>query len=685
MWVKKIFEKNNAKSMERSKNNLFISIILIAAIAVVFISTLSVFSGLEQGYSNTTNKCISCHNDTGYPTDTDEDGVAAPYKRPHNNNTMCESCHGADPHTIKFIQPDGTYGSKSTAASCPACHQTGIPSENNTNFTQAFRIPVTLSHSSDPSNGSVWGSYWNNSNPKTACFYCHNNTLHNIFPMGRILDWSPDYIINGSIGSNFTCAGCHYKGSANYSMMNSSFAAAGLQTPPEITNGTNWNGKTVKYFNHTLQGYTDNDCMTCHGNSLSPDARMSEFLHNVNYADMNNCLGCHRTGGAGPEVNDVDLGLHTNLNGTINLTSEDCRMCHYSDPHTGPNASNTYYCIDCHNATGFSGSKQAPPTLRFNANKHGVNQCVECHVADGKYHRGNPRGSVANSTYVSRYNTINTYTDCADCHYSANLDDAPFNAPGGGAHINSLGGSCSTGGGSSCHAGGSTLIQTIHKLSSKDQGNKPTVTIPTLNPQTVTKGSSVTVDTRVSISSLYEFVDGAQYRIMSGSTEIQSWTPMSAVGGNFGGSSTNATATIDTNILTPGTYSVEVRGMAGGPAQNVLIRYYPINGDISTVKSANLTVEAYTGYVNGTVRNTSGDIIQGASISIAAGNTISGQNGTYSLSVEPGMYDITASKRPIYYDNTTYGILVTELNTTIVNVTLEIKPTGTINGTVTNV
>ncbi|MCX9082676.1 MAG: hypothetical protein OIN83_10810, partial [Candidatus Methanoperedens sp.] len=496
MWAKKISLNNNAKSIVQSKKNSFLSLIVTFAIVVILISILPVLAEPGSGYTNTTNKCISCHNDTGYPADTDGDGVAAPFKRPHNNNTSCESCHGEDPHIIKFIQPDGTYGNKSTAASCPACHQGII---NNDNFTQAFKIPETLRHSSDPSNGSVWGSYWNNANPKEACIYCHNKTLHDIFPLGRILDWSPGYVINTSIGSNYTCAGCHYKESANYNIMNSSFVSAGLPIPPEITNGTSWNGISTKYFNHSLQDYTDNGCTPCHGGSLSVGARMSEFLHNVDYADMANCLGCHRPNGAGPEVNMIDLGNHTNLNTTVggvgNLTSEDCRMCHFSDPHAGPNVSNTYYCINCHDALGFTGSLRAPPSLRFTDKKHGKNSCTDCHLAEGEYHQGNPRGSVANSTYVTRYNSGNTITtDCADCHYSANLDDAPFNAPGGGGHINNLGGSCTTGGGASCHAGGSTLVKTMHSLSNDSQGNKPSITVPTLNPSTVTAGSDVIVN-----------------------------------------------------------------------------------------------------------------------------------------------------------------------------------------------
>ena len=180
-------------------------------------------------------------------------------------------------------------------------------------------------------------------------------------------------------------------------------------------------------------------------------------------------------------------------------------------------------------------------------------------------------------------------------------------------------------------------------------------------------------------------MDGAQYRIMSGTTEIKNWTSMSAVFGNFGGSSTGATATINTGSLDAGTYNIEVRGMAGGPAQDVNIRYFPKNGDISTMKNATLTVESQTGFINGTItNNSSGEIFPGAIVSVPGKSTTSDIDGKYSIRVSPGTYNVTASKQPTHTDNTTYDVPVTALNTTYANITLDIKLTGTISGVVTD-
>ncbi len=649
-----------------------ISTFFFAIISLLTIITMvSIFSGIQGSYTPTTDICISCHNDTGYPNDTDANGLAAPYKRPHFDTVMCEFCHGQNPHTVVFIQPTGSYGPKSTAGSCPDCHMTGIPSENNSNFTSAFKIPNPLRHSSNALNGSVWGNYWTNSSPKEACIYCHNKTLHSIAPIGRILEWSLNYHTNGSIGNNYSCSGCHYKGDANWSTMIASFAAAGLESPPEITNGTNWRGKSADYLNHSLNNYFDNTCKECHGISLAANAGMSEFIHNVSVADLNACMSCH------PTVTAIDLGKHSTLNGSSAVDNGDCKTCHY---RTFPmvkgavNNSNTYFCADCHTSAGTGPNKSS---IIFTDRKHGEVSCMDCHAADGRYHQDDPRGAIANQTYVNRYLPGNTtVTDCADCHYASNLDDAPFNAPGAGTHSKNA---CSDGG---CHnAGTITMVQTVHHIDPQVSGWIPTITAPTLSASSVPQGMNVTVNATVTVNSFYNFVDGAQYRIMSGGTPILPWTPMSPVNSSFDRATEDVTATISTNIPV-GTYTVEVRGMGGGPAQNTTIRYYPMNGDISATQSTTFTVQPPKGYINGTVTS-GGSALTGATVFTIGASTTSDVDGTYSLNVPAGTYDVTASKQPTHSDNTTTGVVVTQSNTTILYIVIEQKPTGTLSGIVT--
>ncbi|HYN44568.1 MAG TPA: carboxypeptidase-like regulatory domain-containing protein, partial [Candidatus Limnocylindrales bacterium] len=136
--------------------------------------------------------------------------------------------------------------------------------------------------------------------------------------------------------------------------------------------------------------------------------------------------------------------------------------------------------------------------------------------------------------------------------------------------------------------------------------------------------------------------------------------------------------------LNAGTYRVEVRGMAGGPAQNPAIRYYPINGNVSTTQTANLTVLSPMENLNVTVRS-GGEPVPEANVWINSSDIkTTDAYGNYSFRVSAGTYNVTASKQPTHYDNTSTGV-VTEGNTTILPIDLQIKPTGTITGVVGNV
>ncbi|MCK5660399.1 MAG: carboxypeptidase regulatory-like domain-containing protein, partial [Methanosarcinales archaeon] len=134
--------------------------------------------------------------------------------------------------------------------------------------------------------------------------------------------------------------------------------------------------------------------------------------------------------------------------------------------------------------------------------------------------------------------------------------------------------------------------------------------------------------------------------------------------------------------LSSGTYTVEVRGMGGGSANDTSIRYYPMNGDVSAIQSTSLTVEPPIGYINGTVTS-GGSPIAGVVISTTGASTTTAADGTYSLSVVAGTYDVTASKAPVYADSTATGVAVISEATTTQDFVLTLNPTGSITGTVT--
>ncbi|MBW6517778.1 MAG: carboxypeptidase-like regulatory domain-containing protein, partial [ANME-2 cluster archaeon] len=213
---------------------------------------------------------------------------------------------------------------------------------------------------------------------------------------------------------------------------------------------------------------------------------------------------------------------------------------------------------------------------------------------------------------------------------------------------------------------------------------KPSITTPVLSSRNVTTGEHVSITATVSVGATYAIVDGAQYRIENGSGEIVPWTPMFADDGNFDGSSEDVNVIINTSNMNIGDYTIQVRGMAGGKAQSDSARYYPMNGDVSGALSTMLTIAQPSGYINGTVTNGSSpiaDVIVSTDTGIFA---VTNNFGFYSLALRPGEYNLTASKEPEYYSNSSTALEVFSETTIVQDFILALKSTGSITGNVTN-
>ncbi len=611
---------------------------------------LSVYNGTIAPSLGNGTGCILCHNPSGSAStkvDTANFGV-------HNNvnntdgglnDSDCSTCHfDTSGMGSGYVAQPGI-----NVYTCSECHTTpvkfGAPfvAEHNENGTDVITSAnCTLCHSNA---GMYLDNSGTNGTGTAITHYIKDVTDKSSLP----------YQHNGPINTS-NCIDCH----------NGAYTEnASWGTPVNISTST----KRIHTETQTSQ------CDLCHKDSNVSSLALVDF-HNssVRTASSTDCLGCHAT------VSPADLGLHSTLNGTSAVEKGDCTTCHFASfpmVKGAVNNNNTYFCEDCHTTAGTGPNKS---TRIFTDKKHGVAACIECHVADGTYHQGNPRGSVANSTYISRYPTTNTITtDCADCHRAANLDDAPFYAPGGGSHI---GESC-TGGG--CHGPSGSVVQVVHNVNPLDSlSKKPNISTPALDYSTVPQGTEVNVTVTVNFTASYgnALVDGAQYRIMSDLTEISPWTPMIASDGNFDSIRENASGRINTNNLS-GTYNIEVSGMGGGPSQNPLERYYPMNGDISPVKTAILTVQPQGGFINGRITSDGNDL-EGVLVTTSGASDITGLDGTYTLSVPPGTYNVTASKLPEYNDNTTFNIEVNAEMISYANMSLSLKSVGTISGTVTN-
>ncbi len=737
------------KGIHERKKRIFSTIIISVIVILTLISILMVFTGTPPGYTSVTLVCISCHNDSGFPNDTDNNSIIAPYKRPHNDSVMCETCHRSNPHTIGFIQQNGLFGLRSTAVSCPECHQTGVP-----NFTSAPMIPPRFMHGNNITQGSKWGSYWNSSQLKTACIYCHDNTLHNITPVGRILGFA--------LRNSSSCSNCHYKGNANYSIMINSFSSAGLERPPEITNGTGWNGSESGYYNHTLDQYSNDRCKMCHGSYISLNATMPEFVHNVSEAAGGECIGCHTsnqnmTGSLFFEgINLSSFGKHINVNtsnGINQLTNDDCTTCHYDFNFSEmmlPNfTTRTKTCTECH----IDGNFSAPVISNHRPNGTGVattTYCSTCHnnsinryaysvnASVGHYgtnaslvkptvnQTARPVNGFMDSTDASSYNREcnnchnpkNTSygnpplitmphtptATCNQCHVNTNATDlhnASIIIPGGGCV--------------DCHSVNASRYKAPN-LTGTDMIYSSFCDSNTCHGTYPDNGNNV-------IDSLGEHNINRNERGFTGrggytdTVYLNGQTSLTVPKGAIVTITSRVNDSSGSASRVGGAeyyYSSTDPGQSKGISMNAVDgQFDAVNGNwenvIATLDTSGLPVGTYTINVRGVdigkqwsqVKNATlivqslgyingtvtsgGSGVAGASISATNASTTSAVDGSFNLSISSGTYNVTASKQPEYYDNITSGVTVTQGNTTTLYIVIIGKPTGTLSGVVRSI
>jgi len=247
------------------------SVILIAICSILILSIFLIPVCLA--YSPVTNKCTGCH-----------DGSIAECKHPHNDTVQCEQCHTTDVHRMKYIQPDGTSGNKSTAATCIDCHEAGVT---------GFNAPMTpeFKHSSKIDNGSIWGSYWSSERNNISCLYCHGNTKHDIIALGKIINLIDDITNerNGSINRTTWCADCHYNNSIN----NYYRGYLWDPVPPLTTIKNTANDRWINHTNSLISDYGDARCKSCHPINGTYPEFSSNYVHSISGVSGDSCLDCH--------------------------------------------------------------------------------------------------------------------------------------------------------------------------------------------------------------------------------------------------------------------------------------------------------------------------------------------------------------------------------------------------------
>ena len=391
-------------------------------------------------------------------------------------------------------------------------------------------------------------------------------------------------------------------------------------------------------------------CDLCHNDgSVSTLAKVDFHNAALQMPSGGSCTGCHGTVGA-------SLGLHSTLSGTAAVEDSDCQTCHFASFSmvTGAaNSGNTHYCQDCHIT---SGSGPVKSTILKDGLSHGSADCKWCHAAGDqpayKYHASGPRGTA-------------TGNNCLTCHYNANLVDEPFKAPGE-IHSGDID-SCIF-----CHDQADNHIVTPLSDTSSTTLQSVLVTTP------ITSGNPVLI--QATVSNPMVMIAAAQYQVTNISGTVIPWTNMNPFDGRFDSGTEIVNATIGTSNLI-GTYTVNIKCMASAPKSSGG-PYYPLNGQWSAQSNSQLIVTQPRGYINGTVKNNSVNI-SGATVTTNTGVTaISDANGFYSLNLVNGTYQLTTSKEPEFYTNSSVSVTVTAPARVTKDIILNRKSTGTISGKV---
>jgi hypothetical protein len=472
-----------------------------------------------------------------------------------------------------------------------------------------------------------------------ACLSCHenptgpNNDLDK-YPGINVSLFNNHKKLNNTNGSNIVddsdCIVCHY----NTTEMDQ----PGWTTPTRncLDCHINGNFSAIKIDNHRQGGVkisTNVYCSICHINSIN------EFNYSVNASISH-------------------YGTNKSLVKTVNQTSRP----RFGFINQTDAQQYNKECNNCHNPSNSSYGNATLITMPHN----GRATCNECHV--------NSSSSADTLHNISLEMPVNNtclvcHTTYADKYGAPNLTGTPMTTWTTTCRLNS-----------GCHGtiSGITRLDTLakHNVDMTYTGPGGSTDIVYLNSQgslTVTKGAIVNVTSRVNDS----FVSGGASRIAGAEYYIDvdpgqgKGTPMIATDGYYNALQANwenITATIDTSNLSGGTYVISVRGM-------------DIGKQWSAPKNATLIVQAF-GYINGTVRNATAAPVIGAYVSTTGAYDITKSEGTYSLRVMAGTYIVNVSKQPEYYDYGASGKVVMPLNTTILNMTIQEKQTGTISGSV---
>ncbi|NJD53672.1 MAG: hypothetical protein FIB07_12480 [Candidatus Methanoperedens sp.] len=602
----------------------------------------------------------------------------------NNNYEACQYCHTISKNfsshnplgRIAAIAGNNTANnSLSGSYWCAACHYQGYVSGNvtyndmvNTFIEMGLPVPPEITGNASYGNyatsndGVIYYDHGLSDYSDNECTRCHgkaNNTKK--FMHG---------VTTGSGGSE--CLNCHdgrptgpvddpdkYPG-----IVNTSF---GKHKNLDTTNGSDI--------------LDNNDCVACHYNT--------SLMDNPEWTTPTRaCNDCHLEGNfPAPEIVNHRPG------GTNIKTTANCTTCHNNSINTfeyNKNASVSHYVTN-RSILHPTVNQTAIPRFGFFTQADSLEynkECNSCHnpsnssygngtlITKSHTGRGTCNGCHVNGSASDLHNSslgMPLTTSCKSCHTTY---ASKYNAPNltGTPMVD-----YSTCNGGNCH--GTDISNSLDTLARHNAdrtypgtgGSTDTVYLNNNVSLTVTKGTTVEVTARVKDApGAASRVGGAEYYIDIDPGQGKG-IPMSAADGLYDaarGNWENINVTIDTGSLSDGNHTIFVRSV-------------DIGKQWSPSKNATLFVQSL-GYINGTATS-SGVPLAGAIITTTGANTTTSADGNFSLRVPAGTYNVTASKQPTHYDNTSMGVVVVPGNITTILLDLAKKPTGNISGVVSSI
>jgi len=385
----------------------------------------------ENGYSNTSAECVSCHL-------PDYDAAVNPNHGELGLSTECVSCHTTDPGwTPALFDIHSNYfeltGAHITIASdCGACHNGDY---NNTPNDCAGCHTPDYNQSSNPDHQLLGLS--------TDCAACHSTDpdwvpasfdVHNDFYM---LNGAHALIANDCASCHNgdynntpnTCFACHeqnYNEASNPNHIDAQFSTdcANCHTEDQWTPSTfdhdgmyfpiysgEHNGEWAQCTDcHTLTtNYAVFSCTNCHVNPETDDEHMN--VGGYVYEDQA-CLACHPTGSADDSFDHNNTGFP--LTGAHSIIG--CSQCHENGYSGTPSE-----CMDCH-------MPDYDTAVNPNHDELGIStECVSCHTTEPGW---SPALFDIHENYFELTGAhILIASDCAACH-NGDYNNTPIDCAG---------------------------------------------------------------------------------------------------------------------------------------------------------------------------------------------------------------------------------------------------------------